>query len=340
MDYRILGRTGLRVSVISMGSWQLSGPLDVDGQADGFPDIGRDAAIRLIQACNDLGINFIDSAEIYGDGEGEQRIGEAIKGKRDRWIVSTKFGLRCTDTGNRLEDASPAVIRPSLERSLRRLQSDYVDLYLYHSPPTARSILEGKRVLDALKQEGKIRFYGISTDDFQVLSQMVSCDAVEVAMFAQSLIVHPSKMLNLVKTHNLGRVVRGALAAGQLSGKYFHHPPQISEQDFRSAVSIPWKKYAFYERFLPENVSMTAFALRYLLDFDTTHTIILGGKSLANYQEAFKALALPALEPDIHRAMEQIRRKQALKELAKKMLRPVGRPIKGLLRFFTASLRT
>ena len=336
MDYRILGRTGLRVSVIGMGSWQLSGPLDVNGQADGFPDIGRDAVIQLIQACGDLGINFIDSAEIYGDGEGEQRIGEAVKGKRDRWIVSTKFGLRRTEAGNRLEDASPVVIRSSLERSLRRLQSDYVDLYLYHSPPDACSILEGKRVLDALKQEGKIRFYGISTDDRQVLNQMVSCDAVEVAMFAQSLIVHPTNMLDLVKIHNLGRVVRGSLAAGQLSGKYFHQTPQISAQDFRSAVTMPWSKYAFYEKFLPPGVSMTAFALRYLLDFDTTHTIILGGKSLENYQEALKALALPALNPETHKTLRQVQQRLAQKEFAKKMLRPIGRPIKNWLRSVTA----
>ena len=333
MDYRVLGRTGLRVSAIGMGGWQLSGPLEVDGKADGFPDVGREDAIALIRACGDLGINFIDTAEIYGeDGEGERRIGEALHGQRDRWLVSTKFGMRCDAAGNRVENSHPDVIRPSLERSLRRLQTDYVDLYLYHVPPAPHSIQAGKAVLDALKQEGKIRFYGISTDDGEVLAQMVRQEAVDVAMFNQSLIVRPDPMLNWVKDRKLGCIVRGALAAGQLSGKYFHQDPQLSGQDFRSEVSIPWQKYAFYERFLPAGGSMTAFALRYLLDFETTHTIILGGKSLAHYQAALQALELPALSPDTHKKLAQVRQRLALKELARNMLRPIGRPVKNWLR--------
>ncbi len=331
MEYRILGRTGLKASVFGIGGWQLSGPLYVDGKADGFPDVGRDASIQLIQECGDLGINLIDSAEIYGDGEGERRVGEAIKNQRDRWIVSTKFGMRRTQAGNRSEDASPAIIRSSLEDSLRRLKSDYVDIYLYHSSPDPDLILEGKQVLESLKQEGKIRFYGISTNDCQIFTQMVRQNAVEVAMFSQSLIRQPTPMLDLVKQHNLGLVVRGALAGGQLSGKYFRQPPQLSIEDFRSAVPFAWSKYAFYERFVSEGVSMTAFSLRYLLDFETTHTIILGGKSVANYHEALQALDLPALSAETHQSLIQIRRKQLLKEGTKKMLRRIGWPVKKLM---------
>ena len=94
MKYRILGRTGLEVSEIGIGMWQLSGPLTVDDKQDGFPDPGVKSVGDLIRACGDFGINLIDTAEIYGDGEGERRAGAAIKGQRDRWILSTKFGLR------------------------------------------------------------------------------------------------------------------------------------------------------------------------------------------------------------------------------------------------------
>lgn len=307
MEYRILGRTGLKVSVFGIGSWQLSGALVIDGQPDGFRDVGRDRAIAVIRGCGDLGINLIDTAEIYGDGEGERRIGSAIKGKRDRWIVSSKFGLRRGNKGERIIDPHPDTIRPSLEGSLRRLNTDYLDIYLYHAPPQAESIVAGKEVLETLKQEGKIRFYGISTDNPQELQALVNFDAVDVVNCARSLIHSPDRILNLVQANNLGTIYRGALAAGQLSGKYFQRSPQLSADDFRYNVKFNWQKYQFYEKFVPENASMTTFALRYLLDLDTTQTILLGGKSLDDYTEAITALDLNPLSQEIHSQLDRAR---------------------------------
>ena len=307
MEYRILGRTGLKVSVFGIGSWQLSGPLVIDGKPDGFRDLGRDSAIAIIKGCRDLGINLIDTAEIYGDGEGERRIGSAIQGDRDRWIISSKFGLRRGTKGERIINPHPDTIRPSLEGSLRRLNTDYLDIYLYHAPPQAESIAAVKEVLETLKQEGKIRFYGISTDNPQELQALVDLDAVDVVSCARSLIHSPHQILNLVQANNLGMIARGALAAGQLSGKYFHQSPQLSPDDFRYKIKFNWNKYQFYEKFVPENVSMTAFALRYLLDLDTTQTILLGGKSLDDYTEAITALDLDPLSKDIHSQLERAR---------------------------------
>ena len=332
MEYRILGKTGLQVSVIGIGSWQLSGPLMLDNKADGFPDPGRDQVIHLIKACGDLGINFIDTAEIYGEGEGERRIGEAIFGNREQWILSTKFGLRRGKSGKRVVNAKPDTIRESIEGSLKRLRTDYIDLYLYHSPPNINLISEGKEVLNTLKQEGKIRFYGISTDDPEVLDQMVNQQAVEVVMFDQSLLNHPASMLNLVKQHKLGLIIRGALAAGLLSGKYFRQKPNLSEQDIRKEVPYPWQKYAFYEQFLPEEVSMTAFALRYLLDFDTTHTIVLGGKSIENYQEALNILTLPELDAKTHKALAKVRKTMKAKDFSRRIMSRLSRPVTQFLK--------
>ena len=307
MEYRILGRTGLKVSVFGIGSWQLSGALTIDGKPDGFRELGRDSAIAIIKGCRDLGINLIDTAEIYGDGEGERRIGSAIEGNRDRWIISSKFGMRRGTKGERIINPNPHTIRNSLEGSLHRLKTDYLDIYLYHAPPQAESIAEGKEVLETLKQEGKIRFYGISTDNPQELESLVELDAVDVVNCAQSLIARPPKILNLVRANNLGMITRGALAAGQLSGKYFHQSPQFSTDDFRYGIKFNWNKYQFYEKFVPEGVSMTAFALRYLLDVDTTQTILLGGKSLADYTEAITALEIDPLGKEIHSRLDRAR---------------------------------
>lgn len=317
MEYRILGRTGLKVSVFGIGSWQLSGALTIDGKPDGFADIGRDKAIAIIEGCRDLGINLIDTAEIYGDGEGERRIGSAIRGDRDRWIVSSKFGLRRGTKGERIINPHPDTIRNSLEGSLRRLNTDYIDIYLYHAPPQTESIPAAKEILETLKQEGKIRFYGISTDNPQELQALVDLDAVDVVSCPQSLIDYPQRILNLVQTNNLGMITRGALAAGQLSGKYFQQSPQLSADDFRYSFKFNWNKYQFYEKFLPENASMTAFALRYLLDLDTTQTILLGGKSLADYNEAITALDLPPLSNKIHSQLDRARYRQNMLRRAK-----------------------
>jgi aryl-alcohol dehydrogenase-like predicted oxidoreductase len=312
MEYRILGRTGLVVSAFGIGTWQLSGPLSIEGKADGFPDIGKETAINLIKACREFGINFIDSAEIYGDGEGERRVGEAIKGMRDEWILCTKFGLRRGIAGERIRDARPNTIRKSLEGSLRRLRTDYIDVYLYHSPPDPTLINEGREVLETLKKEGKIRFYGISTNDYKVLNHLVELNSTDVVLFSQSLVTHPSDMLNLVEKKNLGGLVRGALESGRLSGKYFNQMPQFLEQDIRQHTLDPTssKKYFIYGQFLEQGVSMTAFSLRYLLDFGTTNTIILGGKSVENYKDALKAFNLQPLDREQHISLDLIRQKE------------------------------
>lgn len=327
MEYRILGRTGLKASVFGIGSWQLSGSMTIDGRPDGFPDLGSDRVISLIQSCGDLGINLIDTAEIYGNGEGERRIGMAIDGQRDRWILSSKFGMRCNNGGQRIVDSHPDTIRQSLESSLRRLKTDYIDIYLYHAPPQPEWIETGKTVLETLKQEGKIRFYGISTDNYRDLQSLVDFDAVDVVCCSQSLINYPAKTLDLVKNNNLGLITRGALAAGQLSGKYFRHSPQISAHDFRYQLKFSWDKYKYYENFLPEGASMVSFALRYLLDSPTTQTIILGGKSIANYQEALTALDLDPLCSKTHLQLYRIRQRQNLLRRAKNAVKKMGKKL-------------
>jgi aryl-alcohol dehydrogenase-like predicted oxidoreductase len=332
MKYRILGRTGLKVSVFGIGSWQLSGSLMIDGLPDGFPDLGSDQARSIIKGCQDLGINLIDTAEIYGGGEGERRIGTAIDGQRDRWILSSKFGLRRGSAQERIINSHPDTIRTSLESSLRRLNTDYIDIYLYHSPPQPGWIEPGKEVLETLKQEGKIRFYGISTDDPQILKLLVNSNAVDVVSCARSLLNHPQEILNLVRANNLGLLSRGALMAGKLSGKYFHQSPSISADDFRYQRQFNWSKYQSYEKLIPPGTSMVGMSLRYLLDSDLTQTILLGGKSLKHYQQALTALEMEPLDPKICSEIERARSWQNLILRAKSLVRPIKKSIKKIVK--------
>lgn len=329
MEYRTLGRTGLEVSVLGIGGWQLSGPLTIDGLPDGFPDIGEERAISMIKSCGELGINLIDTAEVYGDGEGERRVGKAIKEQRDRWIVSSKFGLRRGSQGERVIDCHPDTIRPSVERSLRHLNTDYIDIYLYHSPPKLEWIEPGKEVLEKLKQEGKIRFCGISTDDANILQLLVERNAVDVVSCAQSLLQRPQKILDLVRENNLGTIGRGALLAGKLSGKYFHQSPHISTDDFRYQRKFNWSKYQSYEKLIPEGATMVGMSLRYLLDLDHTQTILIGGKSFQHYQEALTALEMEPLDSQICKEINRARAWENTILRAKSLVRPLKKMIRA-----------
>jgi aryl-alcohol dehydrogenase-like predicted oxidoreductase len=300
MEYRALGRTGLRVSAFGIGTWQLAGPVTIDGKPDGFPDPGRRQAVALIRAAGDLGINVIDTAPIYGAGEGERRVGDAIQPDRDRWVVVTKFGLGRGAAGERVVDTSAAAIRPSLESSLQRLRTGHVDVLLYHSPPGPGSIDDGRCALEQLRREGKIRFHGISSDDAAEIDQLArkGCD---VAEFDHSLARRAEGVLDVVRRHGLGALVRGALDRGRIATAT-PTPRTFPADDIRSLWS--WTASAeTWERWRPREVSPTLFALRYLLDLDGTHSILLGARSVGQIREALTALDTPPLPTAAHSAL-------------------------------------
>jgi len=145
VEYRTLGRTGLRVCVLGVGTWQLAGPVAIDGRPDGYADPGREHVVRLIRSLGELGINLIDTSPVYGDGEGERRVGEAIHDRRDAWVVVTKFGLARGSAGEAVLTAKPSEIRSWLEGSLRRLSTSYVDVYLIHHSRISPACLRSSR---------------------------------------------------------------------------------------------------------------------------------------------------------------------------------------------------
>jgi aryl-alcohol dehydrogenase-like predicted oxidoreductase len=128
-------------------------------------------------------------------------------------------------------------------------------------------------------------------------------------MFSQSLITHPEDVLGLVRRQGLGALVRGAFEYGRLTGKYFRTPPRFSADDIRSRAlkAEEFERYSTYEGLIPAGGDMVSLALRYLLDFETTHTIVLGAKSVAEYRGASGALTLPRLGEDVHARIRTMR---------------------------------
>jgi len=304
MKYRSFGNTGLKVSEIGVGAWQLGGPLTLDGKADGHPELGRDFCINLIRQCGELGINFVDTAEQYGNGESERRVGEALKGRRGQWILSTKFGNQVGPNCERVRDASLKQVPVSLEGSLRRLQTDYLDVYVWHISPKPGEAEEAAKFLAAAKQKGQVRAVGISTANIADVEFLHSLGCLDVVQFPHSMISPFDPIVNFLAEHKVGGVVRGAFAGGRLTGKYFFQPPRFSNEDIRSNLqpgandlAAEFARYAVFEALLTPQRGMVQLALRWLLDEPTTSVIIPGGKSLEDYRQAIRATELPSLTP-------------------------------------------
>lgn len=313
MKYRALGQTGMNVSEIGVGAWQLGGPLSLDGEADGHPELGRNHCVGLIRECGGLGINFIDTAEQYGNGESERRVGEALRGRRAEWIVSTKFGNQVGPNGERVRDASPGRVPVSLEGSLKRLGTDYIDIYLYHIGPVQAEAEEVALFLADAKRKGLIRASGISTNDLEQVEFLHSLGCLDVVQFARNLMSPEEALTAFLARNKVGGVVRGAFASGRLSGRYFHAAPELDPQDVRSGrfdrakAGAEFARYAVFEELVSPERGMVQLALRYLLDDATTHCIIPGGKSIEDYRAAIRATELPPLTPEEKAAVERLR---------------------------------
>ncbi len=155
MEYRPLGKTDLRVSVVSMGCWPIAGMTS--------PGTTDENSIATIQACFDLGINHLDTAYMYGPtGESERLIARAIRGRRDELVLATKGGLHISSSGQRDHDARPETIRRECEESLGRLETDRVELYYLHAPDPNVPVADSAAVFNELRDEGKIRAVGVS----------------------------------------------------------------------------------------------------------------------------------------------------------------------------------
>lgn len=226
MKNRVLGRSNLQVSPLGMGCWAIGGTwrfIDIPG---GWGEVDDAESIRAIHHALDSGINFFDTAATYGTGHSEHIVGQALAGKRDQVVIATKFGFHVDEAAKhvtRYPDLEDVInnVRADCEASLRRLNMDYIDLFQLHVwdyplEPTARLLDE----LEALVQEGKIRWYAWSTDSVEaakVFAQGKHCAAVQHDL---NVVKDAPEMLALCEQLNLASVNRSPLARGALTGKY------------------------------------------------------------------------------------------------------------------------
>jgi methylglyoxal reductase len=226
MKYRILGNSGIPISVVGFGSWAIGN--------DSFGEIDESLAVEALRTGVDSGINLIDTAPAYGDGYSEQVIGKAIKGMRDKVILATKCGLYRFQ-GEYFRSIKPSLIKWGLERSLQNLGTDYIDILQIHYPDLNNSFEVAFHTLDDLKKEGKIRAIGVSNfsvDQIKTAMQFTDLASVQPQL---SLLYQKSleEIIPFCADRRLGVLTYGSLAGGILTGR-FSSPQTASGKDTRS----------------------------------------------------------------------------------------------------------
>jgi aryl-alcohol dehydrogenase-like predicted oxidoreductase len=299
MKLRPFGDTGINVSEIGLGAWQLANP-------DWGVNDGNEAA-RIIQKSLEAGCNFFDTAPAYGRGVSEKLLGQVLKSVRKDVILCTKFG----HTADGVTDFSANVIRPSMEASLKRLQTDYLDIVLMHNPP--REMMDGRvatqyEEFEKLKAEGKIREYGVSLDwreEIETVVDTTKSKALEV--FFNALYQEPLPAFQKAYEHGVGIIVKVPLDSGWLSGRYRkgHHFEDIRKRWPPEVIARRSELVEQFAKLIPEGTSIVQAALQFILAQPQVSTIIPGAKSVEQALDNFAA-AEEQLSPEVVQSIHDL----------------------------------
>jgi aryl-alcohol dehydrogenase-like predicted oxidoreductase len=301
-----LGKTGLHVSRIAFGTWQLGGE---------WGAFDEQQAVAAIRQARELGINLFDTAQGYGFGASEELLGRALRDdldkRRDEVVIATKGGLRMTDDGL-VRDASPAFLRAGLEDSLRALDVDHVDIYQVHWPDPNVPFAETAAALEELVQEGKIRHVGVSNYDAAQMAEFAEARPVETLQPPYHLFRRDveASVLPYAREHDIGVLVYGPLAHGLLTGGMDEHTT-FAADDWRSGSAV-FQGEAFrrnleivseLERFAADELgtSVAQLAVAWTLANPAVHAAIVGARSPRHIEEAVAATELRLSELDLER---------------------------------------
>jgi aryl-alcohol dehydrogenase-like predicted oxidoreductase len=245
ITWRKLGRSGIEVSPMGLGCWAIGGPFWEGETPQGWGVVDDEESIRAIHAGLDQGITLFDTANVYGAGHSERVLARAFAGIRSRVVIATKFNAVFDEITRQVtgSDTSPAGIRAACEDSLRRLNTDYIDLYQFHNndypPEEAEPVRE---TLERLVMEGKIRAYGWSTDypeRVEVFAKGPNCTAIQLQL---NVLDNNPEVIALCEKYNLAALNRGPLAMGLLTDKY-SASTSLTADDVRGKKSPEWMKY-------------------------------------------------------------------------------------------------
>lgn len=317
---RTVGKSGLQVSALGMGCWAIGGPWEWaqpgrDRYPAGWGQIDDEESIRAIHAALDAGINFFDTAANYGAGHSERVLGRALEGKRHEVVVATKFGHIIDEEEKTVygdDDQIIPNVRNDVENSLRRLRTDYIDIYQLHAGDyDAELALELREILEDLVAQGKIRWYGWSTDlvdRAQVFAEGAHCTSIQ---FRLNAVFDNPEMRRLCADHHLAGINKDPLLKGILTGK-FTTQSKFPENDIRSRGDLGDEEGARLLRtvdllrdiFTSKGRSMAQGAIAYIWGLDERMVPIPGFKTVKQVKDNAGAMESGPLEQD---QVEQVR---------------------------------
>jgi aryl-alcohol dehydrogenase-like predicted oxidoreductase len=314
MKYRALGRTGWKVSEISFGAWAIGGS---------WGRVSDQDALAALHKALDCGVNFIDTADVYGDGRSERLIAQLKKSSKDEIIVATKAGRRLTT--QTVEGYSRENLAKWIDDSLRNLGTDSLDLLQLHCPPTELYLRhEVFAMLDDFVKAGKIRHYGVSVEKIdEALKALEYPNVKTVQIIFNCFRQRPAEVFfQQAQEQQVGILARVPLASGLLTGKLrrdstfarddhrnfnrhgevFDVGETFSGVDYETGLDAVEQMYSL----VPAGASMTQFALRWILMFEAVTCAIPGGKNPEQVTENCRASEVAPLTPEIMAAVRRI----------------------------------
>ena len=306
MLYRALGRTGWEVSAISFGAWAIGGT---------WGDVDDKESMEALHRAVDLGVNFFDTADVYGDGRSERLLAALRRDRKERFFIATKAGRRLsphTAQGYNRENLTSFV-----ERSLKNLKTEALDLLQLHCPPTEVYYMpEVFGILDDLTKAGKIRFYGVSVEKVEEALKAIEYPGVQsVQIIFNMFRQRPSELFfEQAKKRRVGILARVPLASGLLTGK-FKHDSKFSKDDHRNFnrqgeefdrgetfagvdFDAGLKAVDELKSICPTGANLAQFALQWILMFDAVTCAIPGAKRKEQVEQNVAAVDLPPLSKD------------------------------------------
>lgn len=313
MQYRELGRTGWKVSAVSFGSWAIGGT---------WGPVKDNESLAALHKAVELGVNFFDTADVYGDGHSERLLAQ-LKREHNDIYIATKAGRRLnphTADGYNRENLTAFI-----ERSLKNLNADTIDLIQLHCPPAEVYYMpEVFGIMDDFVREGKIRYYGVSVEKVEEALKAIEYPNVQSVQIIFNMFRHrPSELFfEQAKKRKVGILARVPLASGMLTGKFkkdstfasddhrnfnrkgeaFDRGETFSGVDYNTGLQAVEELKAI----CPKGMSMTQFALRWILMFDAITCTIPGAKRPLQAEENFTTADLPPLSDETMQKVKNI----------------------------------
>ena len=307
MKHRALGHTGLIVSEVALGSMQFGGKMNMG-------NLGQQDTTRMVKLALDRGINLIDTADVYSLGESETLLGNALKGIREEIVLATKVRLPMGENFN-WSGATRVNIMREVEGSLRRLQTDYIDLYQVHGWDSNTPLEETLRTLDDLVRQGKVRYVGLSNlmswqaATAVMLQERLGLEKYVTAQMYYSLVGRglEHEFQSFAEYHNIGILVWSPLAGGFLAGKYSRDNPPPGGSRFADAGQfVPFDREMGYhvvdalkEVAARHGASPAQVAIAWVLGRPAVSSVIVAARKAEQLEDNIRAVELRLLDDDV-----------------------------------------